>query len=244
MKGEEYEMYRYRLHKSIIASFFVLITIASVVSLYIPKPVAAGEEIVVIPNEAIRLRILANSNSDEDQEIKRMIRDQVNEQITEWVSELTNLEDAREIITGNLDELEKIALHVMEEHGAQNSLDVDFGRVDFPTKLYGNFLYPAGSYEAILITIGEGVGANWWCVLFPPLCFLDFSSGSAVSDGFEDKAPAENKAEDTDHIENVSNDKKQSDKEEKPIYAEDQEEEVEVKFFLFELIDRILSIFK
>ena len=52
--------------------------------------------------------------------------------------------------------------------------------VKFPTKVYGNFIYPAGEYEAVLITIGEGEGANWWCVLFPPMCFLDFSSGTAV----------------------------------------------------------------
>jgi stage II sporulation protein R len=58
---------------------------------------------------------------------------------------------------------------------------VDFGQAEFPTKLYGQYLYPAGEYEAVIITLGEGDGANWWCVLFPPLCFLDFSNGTAVS---------------------------------------------------------------
>ena len=61
------------------------------------------------------------------------------------------------------------------------SVNVDFGQAEFPTKLYGQYLYPAGDYEAMIITLGEGEGANWWCVLFPPLCFLDFSNGTAVS---------------------------------------------------------------
>lgn len=156
-------------------------------SLYLPKSFAQEEDVVVIPNEAIRLRILANSNSEQDQEIKRIVRDRVNAQITEWVSTLTSMEAAREKIIANLDILEATAKEVLEENGVNQKVQIDFGEVDFPTKLYGNFLYPAGKYEAVLITLGEGTGANWWCVLFPPLCFLDFSSGTAVSDGFEDK---------------------------------------------------------
>ncbi|WP_176458918.1 stage II sporulation protein R [Caldifermentibacillus hisashii] len=170
-----------------IAFFFILVTIASMFSLYLPKSFAQEEDVVVIPNEAIRLRILANSNSEQDQEIKRIVRDRVNAQITEWVSTLTSIEAAREKIIANLDILEATAKEVLEENGVNQKVQIDFGEVDFPTKLYGNFLYPAGKYEAVLITLGEGTGANWWCVLFPPLCFLDFSSGTAVSDGFEDK---------------------------------------------------------
>lgn len=170
-----------------IAFFFILVTMASMFSLYLPKSFAQEEDVVVIPNEAIRLRILANSNSEQDQEIKRIVRDRVNAQITEWVSTLTSMEAAREKIIANLDILEATAKEVLEENGVNQKVQIDFGEVDFPTKLYGNFLYPAGKYEAVLITLGEGTGANWWCVLFPPLCFLDFSSGTAVSDGFEDK---------------------------------------------------------
>lgn len=170
-----------------IAFFFILVTMASMFSLYLPKSFAQEEDVVVIPNEAIRLRILANSNSEQDQEIKRIVRDRVNAQITEWVSDLTSMEAAREKIIANLDILEATAKEVLEENGVNQKVQIRFGEVDFPTKLYGNFLYPAGKYEAVLITLGEGTGANWWCVLFPPLCFLDFSSGTAVSDGFEDK---------------------------------------------------------
>lgn len=218
-----------------ITFFFILVTIASMFSLYIPKSFAEEEDVEVIPNEAIRLRILANSNSEHDQEIKRMVRDHVNAQITEWVNELTSLEAARETIISNLDELEQIAKDVLKENGVNQSVEIEFGKVDFPTKLYGNFLYPAGKYEAVLITLGEGSGANWWCVLFPPLCFLDFSSGSAVSDGFEEEGSDKG-------TEVVSANAKQSGEKEK-VYVEDNDD-VEVKFFLVELVDRILELFK
>ena len=86
-----------------------------------------------------------------------------------------------------LPQLQQIAENVLIEENVNQSVKVEFGEVEFPTKLYGEFLYPAGEYEAILITLGEGKGANWWCVLFPPLCFLDFSNGVAVSEGFDEE---------------------------------------------------------
>ena len=140
-----------------------------------------AEEVQVIPNEAIRLRILANSNQESDQELKRAIRDEVNKEINTWVAELTSIEEARKVISSRLPEIEAIAKEVMEKEKNVQTIDVDFGETVFPTKLYGQYLYPAGKYEAIKITLGEGDGENWWCVLFPPLCFLDFNSGTAVA---------------------------------------------------------------
>ncbi|NLR46839.1 stage II sporulation protein R, partial [Priestia megaterium] len=139
-----------------------------------------ADQPAVIPDEAIRLRILANSDGEKDQYVKRLIRDRVNEQITEWVKDLTSVTVARKTIKENLPALETIAKEVLKEEGVNESVHVKFGKVEFPTKLYGQFLYPAGEYEAVLITLGKGEGANWWCVLFPPLCFLDFSNGEAV----------------------------------------------------------------
>ncbi|WP_270578242.1 stage II sporulation protein R [Caldibacillus thermoamylovorans] len=233
-----------------IAFFFILVTIASMFSLYLPKSFAQEEDVVVIPNEAIRLRILANSNSEQDQEIKRIVRDRVNAQITEWVSDLTSMEAAREKIITNLDILEATAKEVLEENGVNQKVQIRFGKVDFPTKLYGNFLYPAGKYEAVLITLGEGTGANWWCVLFPPLCFLDFSSGTAVSDGFEDKGKNvsdDTKIDLTTHKEkknDVTAKSNSDDQSNEQLYVEENEEDVEVKFFLVEFIENIFDLFK
>ncbi|HDX9587227.1 TPA: stage II sporulation protein R [Bacillus pseudomycoides] len=136
---------------------------------------------VVIPKEAIRLRILANSDSKEDQELKRKVRDEVKAQIDGWVAELKSFEDARRVIQSRIPELEQTVAKTLKREGSKETFTVQFNKhIKFPTKVYGNFIYPAGEYEAVLVTIGKGEGANWWCVLFPPMCFLDFSSGTAV----------------------------------------------------------------
>lgn len=226
-------------------AYIILLSIATMLSLYIPKNEVIAKEEIIIPNEAIRLRILANSDSDSDQQLKRQVRDAVNVEITKWVQDLTSLEDARTIIQSRLPEIQKIAEQIVQENKKSQSVKAQFDRVKFPTKLYGQFLYPAGEYEAILITLGEGEGANWWCVLFPPLCFLDFSNGVAVSDdGFEDDQKAKGKTEVAS--ENKDQKAKPSEENQKvavksettekaPVYTEQDEDEVEVKFFLKEL---------
>ncbi|RFU70838.1 stage II sporulation protein R [Peribacillus saganii] len=168
--------------KYIALAYLLILTIGTILSLYMPKQeTASAEETLVIPKEAIRLRILANSDKQKDQDIKRLIRDEVNADIAGWVKDLTSLEDARNVIKSHLPDIQKTAERVVQENGVSQTVKVDFGRENFPTKLYGQYLYPAGEYEAIIITLGAGEGANWWCVLFPPLCFLDFSNGTAVS---------------------------------------------------------------
>jgi stage II sporulation protein R len=174
---------------NLLISFFILAS-----SLQSSGVVTANQQ--VIPDEAIRLRILANSNSEEDQSVKRRIRDEVNESINAWVADLTSIEDSRRVIKSHLNEIEAIVKKELELIGSRESFSVSFGEVGFPTKLYGDFVYPAGDYEAVLITIGEGLGDNWWCVLFPPLCFLDFSNGDAVQ--AESDAPVEEPAKDVE----------------------------------------------
>ncbi|MFD1020077.1 stage II sporulation protein R [Thalassobacillus hwangdonensis] len=196
-----------------------LITILILMTLIISIPVTGsgqtqGSDYQVIPDEAIRLRILANSNSETDQQLKRVIRDNVNAEITTWVESLTSIETAREMISNRLGEVEDIVATTLEGAGVSQSYQVAYDQnVSFPTKLYGNYIYPAGQYEAILITLGQGKGDNWWCVLFPPLCFLDFSNGTTVAAAETgDEAPAE-------------------------------AEEVEVEFFLVKLWNKLISLF-
>lgn len=213
--------------------YLLLLSISTILSLYIPKNEVTANDAVVIPNDAIRLRILANSDSKQDQDVKRLIRDEVNKEITKWVSDLTSKEEARKVIQSGIPEIQEIAEKVMDEQNIDQSVKVEFGKVEFPTKLYGQFLYPAGEYEAILITLGDGLGANWWCVLFPPLCFLDFSNGVAVSEGFDEEKEKKEK-------EKVEEEKKENE-EEAPVYTSEDEEPVEVKFFLVELWDKIFG---
>lgn len=135
----------------------------------------------VIPDEAIRLRILANSDAEEDQDVKHLVRDRVSEVVSSWVEDMDDIDEARSLIQSRLSEIEALVRSVLEEAGEDGGFTVDYGtNIAFPMKLYGEYLYPPGEYEAILITIGEGAGSNWWCVLFPPLCFLDFSFGTTV----------------------------------------------------------------
>nr|WP_283163320.1 stage II sporulation protein R [Sporolactobacillus mangiferae] len=134
-----------------------------------------------IPQNAIRLRILANSDSPADQTIKRQVRDAVNADITEWVKDLKTSDQARQVIRAHLPELKRTVAGSLKRARASGTYKVKLGKANFPTKMYGNFVYPAGRYDALVITLGDGRGANWWCVLFPPLCFLDFSNSDAVA---------------------------------------------------------------
>jgi stage II sporulation protein R len=142
-----------------------------------------------IPKQAIRLRILANSDSIADQAIKRKVRDAVVAQMNRWVTKPMNIEEARAIIHQNIPKMEQITGNVLHQNGFTYAYKVELKSVPFPTKLYGDTLYPAGNYEALRITLGEGQGANWWCVLFPPLCFIDAVKGVAVSQNHTIKQP-------------------------------------------------------
>jgi stage II sporulation protein R len=175
---------------------------------------------VKIPEESIRLRILANSNTAADQKLKRDIRDEVNAQITTWVDELSTLREAREIIRKQLPAIEEIVQNKLNDAGIEKTFSVELNKVAFPTKMYGDYIYPAGQYEAVLITLGEGEGKNWWCVLFPPLCFLDFENGDAVKENKEGKS---------DKTETVS------------AEEADETEEIQTKFFVVELFDSLVS---
>ncbi|MDX8289698.1 stage II sporulation protein R [Metabacillus indicus] len=232
--------------------YISLLMIGAVMNVY-KEPLAAGaqqvNEAVVIPEEAIRLRILANSDSEEDQVLKRKIRDEVNKEITVWVEKLTSVEEARELIKSRLPEIEKIVQATLVRENMVQEFTVDFNNVSFPTKMYGSYIYPAGDYEAILITLGEGKGANWWCVLFPPLCFLDFSNGQAVqaAELEEEAAPA---AEETDASEElvslIADEEETVEKASEEMTSlivdeEEEKEEVEVKFFLVEWFEGVFS---
>ncbi|MCP8967938.1 stage II sporulation protein R [Ectobacillus ponti] len=182
------------MKKQIIA-FLLLLVIGAQLTAHFGYTAAQASSIK-IPNEAIRLRILANSDSEQDQALKRKVRDRVKAQIDTWVQDLKSFEDARRVIQSRLPEIEQTVAAVLKEEGSKQGFKVEFGKhVKFPTKVYGNFIYPAGEYEAVLVTLGEGAGANWWCVLFPPLCFLDFASGTAIAKKQETEEPVQEPAE-------------------------------------------------
>ncbi|MBP0725042.1 stage II sporulation protein R [Bacillus sp. RG28] len=165
-----------------IIAFFIILLVSSSVLVPIQDTNAKGNETVIIPKKAVRLRILANSDSSPDQQLKRDVRDAVNHQINSWVKDLTSFKEGQKVIQSHLSDIQKTVQEVLTKEKSNQSFTITYSKhVKFPTKLYGSFFYPAGEYEAVLIKLGAGQGANWWCVLFPPLCFLDFSNGDATT---------------------------------------------------------------
>src|SRR5699024_4685540 len=146
----------------------IFILILFILTVTMPgKEVQSEKKQEMIPDEEIRLRILANSDSEADQNIKYEVRDKVKQYITRIVDQKTNIEDARATVREELPKIEQIVLETIEREGMTNDFHVEYGsNVNFPEKTYGPYVYPAGEYEAVKITIGEGKGSNWWCVLF------------------------------------------------------------------------------
>ncbi|MFS0725811.1 stage II sporulation protein R [Paenibacillus sp. 1P07SE] len=176
-----------------------------------------------IPEESIRLRILANSDAPQDQAIKRHVRDAIVAEMEAWASGPQSINEARATILTNMDVLEARIAEVLESRGFNYGFEVELGTVPFPTKMYGSQVYPAGDYEAVRVTLGAGMGQNWWCVLFPPLCFVDGISGEAVA---AEPTVAEATAGDS------------------PAELPELGEAPEVRFFLWDLIQSIIEFFR
>jgi len=130
-----------------------------------------------LSDSMIRLHIIANSNSDADQALKYRVRDAVIDYMTDHMGSLKNKEAAGTYVREHLAELETVASKIIAEEGFSNPVKVSFGKYPFPTKRYENVMLPAGFYDAVKVEIGQAEGENWWCVMFPPLCFIDDSRG-------------------------------------------------------------------
>ncbi|GAW92133.1 stage II sporulation protein R [Calderihabitans maritimus] len=142
------------------------------------------------PYGLIRLHIIANSDTPEDQELKRKVRDAIMAELGSRFQAANTLSEARRVVRANLAAMEQIAARTIRTAGKDYPVTARWGYFDFPTKSYGSFVLPAGRYEAVRVVIGEGKGENWWCVLFPPLCFVDISNNLARGTGGELSTPA------------------------------------------------------
>ena len=124
-----------------------------------------------------RLHILANSNSEVDQNLKLKVRDAIIEHMNSQDFSESSKYEVISIVEKDLENYKVIAEKVISDMGFDYSVSVEIGNFHFPTKVYGNISLPAGYYDALRIKIGNAEGQNWWCSLFPPLCFVDISSG-------------------------------------------------------------------
>jgi stage II sporulation protein R len=150
----------------------------------------------LIPEDAIRIRIIANSDNDVDQQLKYKVRDDVAAFIESWGVMPSSHEEARQVIKAHLPEIQQYVDARLREGDASYSGTVELAKVPFPDKMFGGTRYSAGDYEALRITLGQGAGKNWWCVLFPPLCLTaataadDDASPSRAKPAADKSSPA------------------------------------------------------
>ena len=135
-----------------------------------------------LQKSVFRLHVIANSDSEDDQNLKLKVRDNVLRYMNTLCSKTTSKEEAIEIATIHLNEFKEIALNTIKENGYNYNVDISIDNVFFPTKTYGDISLPEGYYDALRIKIGKAEGKNWWCVMFPPLCFVDVTSGIVPDD--------------------------------------------------------------
>lgn len=134
-----------------------------------------------IAPEILRFHVLANSDSQEDQSLKLKVRTMLLDSIYEGLGENASLEKTKAYVLSHQKSLERKAEHYMKTLGYDYPAHMELTNCYFPTKTYGDMVFPCGNYEAVRVKIGEGKGRNWWCVLYPPLCFTD-SSYAVVPD--------------------------------------------------------------
>lgn len=130
-----------------------------------------------LSDSVFRLHVIANSDSDEDQSLKLKVRDSLLDYMNNICSNCSTKEEAISIVTEYQTEFQNIAKQTILENGYNYDVRININNFYFPTKNYGDITLPAGFYDALRVEIGEAKGKNWWCVMFPSLCFIDISSG-------------------------------------------------------------------
>ncbi len=126
-----------------------------------------------LSRSVVRLHIIANSDTECDQELKLAVRDRLLERFGELFSECPDAGAALQTANANLDLIESVAADEISRRGFGYSVSAETGKFPFPTKVYGDVRLPSGSYNAVRVKIGNAAGHNWWCVMYPPLCFTD-----------------------------------------------------------------------
>ena len=159
----------------LILSLISIISIMTIsISGEVKKISTASED---YKDKLIRFHVIANSDSEEDQNLKLKVRDAIINYLQPKLLESESIEESELIIKKEYDELEKISKNIILENGYDYDVKVGIDYSKLPTKQYSNVVLPAGEYKALRIIIGEGKGKNWWCVMFPPLCFVDEQKG-------------------------------------------------------------------
>jgi stage II sporulation protein R len=148
----------------------ILIATFTIIGLYVLLGFLPIHSEAAIYDNVLRLHVLANSDSSEDQALKLEVRDRILEETATLFKDCKTKDEAREAVESNLDKIREIAEQTVREAGYEYGVSVSLGEEEYPTKNYEECCFPAGEYLSLRVMIGEAEGENWWCVLFPPLC--------------------------------------------------------------------------
>ena len=160
------------MKKSIIVFFLIILTY-----ILIGNIISIND---IIPDDAIRIRVIAHSNSEYDQKIKEKVKVTIESDMYKLLNNTIDLDDARNIINNNLNKVEKNIYNTLRKENYQMPFTIKYGLNYFPEKEFKGIKYKEGYYESVVVTLGEGLGDNWWCVLFPPLCMLEAEKSTNV----------------------------------------------------------------
>lgn len=186
-----------------------------------------------VKDSLIRFHVIANSDSDEDQNLKLKVKDKVIDYLYPYLNSSKSLDESRQIIKDRMGEVKKIAEEVVQNNKYDYGVQVQLSRENFPDKSYGNIVLPQGNYEAFRIIIGSGQGKNWWCVMFPPLCFVDESKAEVEYDKTENRIKA------SQHEEEAQGE--QETDESKSDNKEDKQNDIQIKFKILEILKEIFD---
>lgn len=180
------ELLRVKENRNKFIYTFVLI-IAVIVCIGIGMlSIYANEVSQTLSENMLRFHVVANSDSTEDQLLKQQVKDEIIAYMEPFLKESKGIEESKAIIQSHTDSIKNIAEHVVHNWGKDYRVQVFLDKANFPTKAYGDIVLPAGQYEACRVIIGEGKGQNWWCIMFPPLCYVDAATGVVPMEGKEE----------------------------------------------------------
>jgi stage II sporulation protein R len=176
-----------------------------------------------VKDALIRFHVIANSDTEEDQNLKLKVRDGIIEYLYPYLNKSKSIEESRTIISEKKDQVINIAKAIIKDNGYIYEVRSELSRENFPEKAYGNIILPQGNYEAFRVIIGDGQGKNWWCVMFPPLCFIDITKGKVQE---EDSKRALD-----EQVDKFKNEEKDTEYDEEPV----------IKFKIVEIFESIFD---
>lgn len=162
-----------RKHRLKIVGIILMVAVTGVLMYLYGEATEGRREQRAISEQIIRLHVIANSDTEEDQELKMKVKETIVTYLRGEMQDAVSVDEARQAIVEHLPEIEEIATEKMRAEGYDYTAEATLGESYFPVKEYGDLTFPAGDYEALRVRLGKSEGRNWWCVMYPTLCFVD-----------------------------------------------------------------------